>query len=222
MRYSDLQLKDPVWSRQDWESDKQFQAFTDFLSLPLAYRSVKRLHTIYMEILDGGDSYVPVFSPTFPDDSKVNQVYVPPSTSEGTLQKWSTWFQWAKRAAAYEDIQTKKLEAKREEEFEKRLEKKVQTEFDQVEEFRSSMVGIGRSMVAYGSYIMHLLDTTTRVYPLGQALDDKAIARLKDVAFIYRACCTDGIPKGQEVWAQGLGIQDAIDVLAQTEAQESG
>jgi aconitase B len=167
-----------------------------------------------MQVHEKGDEFIPEFSPEYVEGSVS---FVPASLSEGTLAKWSAWYHWTKRANAYDSRNNRRLEQKRDEELDRRYEKKINTELDQVEEFRSSMIVIGRSMVAYGSYMMQLLDTTTRVFPQGQPLDSKAIAKLKDVAFIYRACCTDGIPKGQEVWAQGLGIQDAIDIVAKEE-----
>jgi hypothetical protein len=213
VRYTGDKLKDPIWERQSFESDKQFKAFSDYLTLPVTARTVTKLLKFYVQLAENNENYIPPFIVNSQITASSDPAYLPPTTSIGTLNKWSSICSWVERSSAYEEHLRQRTSIRRAEEQERRIENNVRSELDQVEEFRNSMVVIGRSMVSYGSYIMKLLDTTTRVYPLGSALDDRAIAKLKDVAFIYRACVTDGIPKGQDVWAQGLGIQEAIDII---------
>jgi hypothetical protein len=213
LRQAGQTLKEPIWERQDWESDKQWKAFSDYMRLPITTRDLKTLLGSYNKIVEAGSEYVPSFIPGREDDTILSQTYIPPTNSYGTILKWSSWGHWAERSQAHEKHIATKIAQARNEQQALNIQANVRSELEQVEEFRNSMVLIGRNMVAYGSYIMKLLDTTTRVYPLGSALDDRAIAKLKDVAFIYRACVTDGIPKGQDVWAQGLGIQEAIDII---------
>jgi hypothetical protein len=213
VRHPGDKLKDPIWERQSFESERQWKAFSDFLTLPVTTRTIAALLKFYVKLAENNEEYVPPFIVTGNKTPNRDAAYIPPTTSIGTLNKWSSICSWFERSSAYETNLRERTSIRRAEEQERRIENNVRSELDQVEEFRNSMVVIGRSMVSYGSYIMKLLDTTTRVYPLGSALDDRAIAKLKDVAFIYRACVTDGIPKGQDVWAQGLGIQEAIDII---------
>jgi hypothetical protein len=97
---------DPIYHRQEFDTDKSWQAFLDFKSLPRHCRSAPTLLSVYQErvrLSSGVD--------------KVN----PPSLSPSTLERWCAEYKWKERAKAHDVAQKDILEAARREAVESGL-----------------------------------------------------------------------------------------------------
>jgi hypothetical protein len=229
LRQAGQTLKEPIWERQDWESDKQWKAFSDYMRLPITTRDLKTLLGSYNKIVEAGAEYVPSFIPGREDDSILSQTYIPPTNSYGTILKWSSWGHWAERSQAYERDLAQRIAHVRVQEQDRRITEQINTDIDQVEEFRAQSLMAGKNTFSVGGHMLQLLGLTMARFPIkpvmpkpGEKFEDvrqpgplnfKEIQELEILSRVYDRA-QKGILSGQEQWALALGVKDAIEILA--------
>lgn len=234
MRYPAPEFKNPIWARQDWEtSNRQWQAFEDFMSLPPSIRSISELGRIYAEIIKEGKNYVPNFLQDLSKTTHIKQGYIPPSSSDASLRKWASDNRWIERSIAFEQHQASLTETKRAEEYDRRIDVKVKTELDQVEEFRTQSIFAGKNTFSVGAHILQLVGLTIGQYPVKPVkllpgedpssirqpgpLSKDEVEKLDILSRIYDRA-NRGILVGQEQWAVALGVKEAVEVLTSASA----
>jgi hypothetical protein len=197
-------MSEPIYHKQSCDTAKSWKAFQDFKSLPAHNRSVPILLSLYQ-------NRVRV-------DSGLRKVNLPPSLSLGTLTRWCAECQWIERAKAWDADHEILLTAKRVEAQKTRIDKQVQTEQAQIEEFRTTALNIGKKMVQFATTTLYLIETVTEGLNGKDTLTDADLDHLLKTTRIFKAIAPS-IPIGQESWAQALGVNEAIAVLAHSKAQ---
>jgi len=195
-------LKEPIYHRQEFDTDGSWKAFQDFLNLPSHCRDVPTLLELYTKQAQ--------------DRTNKSKRNTPPTTSNNTLSKWCSVLKWNERARAADAAEQIILDMEREVAKKVRIQRQVEQEQAQVEEFRNAILGVGKGIVQFGAQMMTLMNTVTSEFKGKTTLTDADLEKLSKVAYIYRSTVSGGIPIGQEAWAQALGIEEAIAVLGET------
>jgi hypothetical protein len=194
--------RNPIWERQKGDTTKSFAAYSDYQNLPNHSRSIAALYKIYQQ-----------------RRIENHQERKNPTNSELTLRRWCSQYRFRERVRAYDDDLAIRLAAKREALKETQINEQLESEQQQVEDFRNSCLTLGRDIVSFSQTIIDLISTVPKAMQ-GRELVDKDFEKLSKVAIIFKNT-VPSISTGAELCAQSLGISQALAVLEENRSGES-